>query len=144
MIVIMYFVLQVQRRSHLPAPRDNVYEMKGSAVLQESVELQYDQNLLLEIDVCYDKSITTPVLKTSLLARSGTFTHYVCDDAQCSPDSSRVKCSSASPMPVESCVAQFTPNLPKAFVYIHAAGGRLLPNNTYMAEFKFGATFDSR
>ena len=116
--------------------------MSASAILEQSLILEFEDSEVLELDLCINADINPTSMLTSIIAKTGTVIHYVCRDVPCSPDSPYVICSSASPMPIETCVAPLQAGQKKAYVYIGATGGSL-SGNKYVAELGFAASFQS-
>ena len=115
--------------------------MSATAILLDSVKLQYDHNIQLVMDVCQDRPTT---LKANLLSMYGTFTWVMYKrDLPCHFDSSSAVCTVAEPQPVLTCTAELQGKQQRVVVNVCALGGHLVANNTYVGEFKFSTLLQS-
>lgn len=130
---------------HMNTPRVRnaaITQLTPAAALGETIRMNYDEDITLTLNVCFNDYQPDYNMTSSLIATQGTFTQFVCTALPCVPDSEYVICSQDSPMPITACMAMLKTKPKQLYVTLHAAGGRLdATTKTYVSEVKFGASF---
>jgi len=109
-----------------------------TSITTTSLELEFDHEMLVSLDVCVDPNRPAPHFQTSLIVEGGTLTQYLCDRLPCNVNSHNVKCSVETPLPVSTCDYQLQPGQPKSYIYLHAAGGEKNASGKYVTTFSVG------
>lgn len=117
--------------------------MRPYVIIPDLVTLPFNNDVTLEMDLCLKKASDPGVrVRTSVMAESGVYTHYICNGLPCTPDNNVIG-AQTTPMPVANAEGTTGRNTPKIYVAIFNAGGD--PNSDkppkYIGQFRFGARF---
>lgn len=117
-----------------------IIPLTPTVLLSEPMSLEFDNYVTLEMNLCLAPHTGPNVLlTTTVMAHSGTYTHFICKSLPCHPDAPSVIGSENSPLPAGTTRAGID-HLQQVYVTIYCAGGEYnASTQKVIGDFYFGA-----